>query len=44
VSQRALFPKKKKKNVDMYTVWNSSDRRTLRFRIEEYIKLIERQG
>lgn len=39
-----LFSKKSGKNVDTYTVWNSSDRAALQRRIEEYIILIERQA
>jgi len=43
-AQRRLFPKKLTKNVDMYTVENSADRNMMRSKIEEFLKLIERQG
>jgi len=43
-SQRRLFPKKLTKNVDMYNVRNSANRAHFFADIEEFLKLIERQG
>jgi len=43
-SQRRLFPNKKTKNVDMYSVWNSQDLKTLHQGVEEFLTMIERQG
>ncbi len=44
LSQRGLFPNKKTKNVDMYSVWNSESIEVLHRKVEEFVTMIERQG